>query len=253
MPPAKISPEALLAQIDRRRLPRHIAIIMDGNGRWAKRHGLRSRIRGHENAIDAVRDTVTVCAEIGIEALTLYSFSKENWRRPKSEIAALMRLLARFLIEERATMMRNRVRLAASGEIADLPEGVQATLQETIDLTAENPGLVLNLALSYGGRQEIARAARRIAEEAKAGRLDPRKIDEAEIEKRLYHPELPHPDLMIRTSGEMRISNFLLWQLAYAELVILPVLWPDFRRTDLLRAIIEYQGRERRFGGVDPT
>lgn len=243
--------DSLLVQIDRTRLPRHVAVIMDGNGRWAKSHGFRDRIRGHENAIDAVRDTVTGCAELGLEALTLYSFSKENWQRPQREINALMRLLDRFLIDERPTMMDNRVRLVASGEISDLPSKVVKTLEETIELTASNAGLVLNLALSYGGRFEIARAAQRLAQRAVDGEIKPGDITEETFAKELYHAELPHPDLMIRTSGEMRISNFLLWQLAYAEFVITDVLWPDFRRADLHRALIEFQGRERRFGGVE--
>jgi undecaprenyl diphosphate synthase len=253
MPETNDTAEGLLAQIDRDRLPSHVAVITDGNGRWAKRQGFRDRIRGHENAIDAVRDTVTACAELGLTALTLYSFSKENWRRPRAEIQALMRLLARFLVDERPTMMDNGVRLVASGEIEDLPPKVRATLDETMALTSGHAGLVLNLALSYGGQQEIVRAAQRLAERTSAGEIKPAEIDESLFAQCLYHPELPFPDLMIRTSGEMRISNFLLWQLAYAELVVMDVLWPDFRREHLCRALIEYQGRDRRFGGVDPT
>ncbi|MBN1478202.1 isoprenyl transferase [Candidatus Sumerlaeota bacterium] len=253
MPETNDTAEELLAQVARHRLPGHVAIIMDGNGRWAKRQGFRDRIRGHENAIEAVRDTVTACAELRLTALTLYSFSKENWRRPRAEIQALMRLLARFLVDERPTMMNNDVRLVASGEIDDLPSNARAKLDETMELTSGNRGLVLNLALSYGGQQEIIRAARRLAERTSAGEISPGEIDEALFAQCLYHPELPPPDLMIRTSGEMRISNFLLWQLAYAEFVVMDVLWPDFRREHLHRALIEYQGRERRFGGVDPA
>jgi undecaprenyl diphosphate synthase len=242
--------DGLLAQIDRTRLPAHVAVIMDGNGRWAKGRGFRDRIRGHERGIDAVRETVTACAELHLTALTLYSFSKENWSRPKREVQALMSLLEKFLIDERPTLMKNRVRLVASGDLDDLPVRPRATLDETIALTAGNDGMVLNLALSYGGRQEITAAARQLAEKAKAGEIQPDAIDENLFAQHLHHPELPHPDLMIRTSGEMRISNFLLWQLAYAELVVTPVLWPDFRRDDLHRALVEYQKRERRFGGV---
>ncbi len=245
--------DEVLPRLDRSRLPRHVAIIMDGNGRWALRQGFRDRIRGHERAIEAVRDTVTACAELGLTALTLYSFSKENWSRPRQEISALMRLLERFVVEERPTMIDNGVRLVASGDLTDLPERVLAKIDETIKMTASNSGVVLNLALSYGGRQEIVAAARRLAERAKAGEIDPGQIDEELFAAHLFHAELPHPDLMIRTSGEMRISNFLLWQLAYAEFVVTPVLWPDFRREDLFRALLEYQGRERRFGGVDPA
>ncbi|NUP88693.1 MAG: di-trans,poly-cis-decaprenylcistransferase [Candidatus Sumerlaeia bacterium] len=247
---ATLAPAELLAKIDRGRLPRHVAVIMDGNGRWARRRGFRDRIRGHESAIDAVRDTVTASAELGLTALTLYSFSKENWRRPRAEISALMGLLDRFLLEERPTMLDNSVRLVASGDTADLPDAVQARLRETMELTRHCPGLVLNLALSYGGRQEIVRAARALAGKVRRGEMQEAEITEASFERHLFHPELPHPDLMIRTSGEMRLSNFLLWQLAYAEFVVMPVLWPDFRRADLYRALIEFQGRERRFGGV---
>ena len=201
MPETNETAEKLLAQVDRDRLPSHVAIIMDGNGRWAKRKGFRDRIRGHENAIDAVRDTVTACAELELTALTLYSFSKENWRRPRAEIQALMRLLARFLVDERPTMMDNGVRLVASGEIDDLPSTARSKLDETMELTSGNQGLVLNLALSYGGQQEIVRAAQRLAARASAGEIRPEEIDETLFAQTLYHPELPHPDLMIRVTG----------------------------------------------------
>lgn len=240
----------LLLQISPGKLPRHIAIIMDGNGRWARERGFMDRIRGHEAGIDSVRVAVRACGELHLKALTLYAFSVENWQRPKREVGALMKLLRRFLIDEIPELNQNNVRLATSGRIEDLSEEVREALDHTIAATAKNTGLVLNLALSYGGRTEIVRAARALAEDAAAGRLEPSAIDERAFAERLYHPELGDPDLLIRTSGELRVSNFLLWQIAYTELYITPVLWPDFRRKHLYSAILDYEKRERRFGKV---
>lgn len=242
--------EELLRQVNPAKLPRHVAIIMDGNGRWARERGLLDRIRGHEAGIDSVRVAVRACGELHLKALTLYAFSVENWQRPKREVAALMKLLQKFLHDEIPELNRNDVRLVASGRTEDLPDSAREALQGTIEATARNSGMVLNLALSYGGRTEITRAMRSIADDVKAGRVDPAEIDENLIGQRLYHPELGDPDLLIRTSGELRVSNFLLWQIAYTEIYVTPVLWPDFRRKQLYAAILDYEKRERRFGKV---
>ena len=233
----------------RGRLPRHIAIIMDGNGRWAKQRGL-PRIAGHRAGVEAVRDTVEACGELGIEILTLYTFSTENWRRPKEEISALMRLLLRTLQRETEELIRNNVRLTMVGNAETLPDKVREGILRGIEATRQNTGLVLNLALNYGGREEIVSAVRRIASGVQRGELRPERIDAETICRHLYTSELPDPDLLMRTSGELRISNFLLWQLAYTEIYITDVLWPDFRRKDLYEAVEDYQGRERRFGKV---
>ena len=232
------------------RLPSHIAIIMDGNGRWAASRGYRQRIQGHQAGIQAVRETTETAAELGVGALTLYAFSKENWNRPRSEIKALMTLLETFLLKERPRLMKNKIRLLASGETEDLTPKAQKILQETIKMTSENTRMVLNLALSYSGREEITRAARHLARLVSQGKLNPESITSEMFSTCLYHPELGDPDLLIRTSGELRVSNFLLWQIAYSELYITPVLWPDFRRRHLLEAIVSYQHRDRRFGRV---
>ncbi|HOE62955.1 MAG TPA: isoprenyl transferase [Candidatus Sumerlaeota bacterium] len=243
------SPEQeLLKKIDFDRLPQHVAIIMDGNGRWARRHGLRSRTQGHRAGIESVRAASRTAAELGMKALTLYAFSEENWSRSKTEVSTLMSLLRRFLKDEIPELMQNNIRLVASGRLFRLPDDCRRQLEETKRITGANSGLVLNLALSYGGRAEIVDAARQIAEETVSGRLKPKDIDEAAFTRRLYLPELPDPDLIIRTSGERRISNFLLWQAAYAEFHFTEVLWPDFRKRDFLLAILDYQQRERRFG-----
>ncbi len=231
------------------RIPRHVAVIMDGNGRWAARKG-QPRIAGHRAGIRAVREVVRAAGEIGIGFLTLYAFSVENWDRPRSEINALMRLLHDFLGRELAEMQKQRVRLRAIGRLGDLPERVRTRLREVIEATAGNDGLTLTLALSYGSRTEIAEAARRIAEDARLGRVDPKDVDPALFERYLYTAGTPDPDLIIRTSGEMRLSNFLLWQSSYAELYVTETLWPDFRKEDLLTALRDYAGRERRFGRV---
>jgi undecaprenyl diphosphate synthase len=241
---------ALLRAMAPERMPRHIAAIMDGNGRWARQRGLADRIRGHEAGIESVREIVRTCGELGISVLTLYAFSVENWQRPRHEVSALMGLLKRFLRAEVGELTENNVRLVASGRLTDLPEDVQTELASTMAATAGHTGLVLNLALSYGGRAELVDAVRRLAAEVRKGHLDPDAISESDVAGALYHPELGDPDLLIRTSGEMRVSNFLLWQIAYAEIVVTPVLWPDFRRRDLYAAILEYQKRDRRFGRV---
>jgi len=232
-----------------RKVPRHVAIIMDGNGRWARERGL-PRIFGHRAGIESVREIVRACGEVGIEALTLFVFSVENWERPREEVRGLMGMLRELLRKEVRELDKKNVRLMSIGRRDLLPKVVQEELARAIKALEKNTGLVLNLALSYGGRAEIVEAARRIGEEAKEGRLDPAKLDERTFAKHLYAPELPDPDLLIRTAGEMRISNFLLWQIAYAELYVTDVLWPDFRRPNLLTAIEDYQKRERRFGRV---
>lgn len=233
--------------LDKHNLPRHIAVIMDGNGRWAKKKGAM-RVFGHKNAIEAVRDTTEACAELGIGYLTLYAFSTENWNRPKAEVNALMELLVMTIKKEIKTLQKNNVRLQAIGDLENLPGNCQQELQEAIDKTSTNTGLTLILALSYSGRWEIVQAARQLAAEAKAGTLDPQSIDNELFGKYLNTRQFPDPELLIRTSGEMRISNFLLWQLAYTEIYITEVLWPDFRRNHLYEAIDAYQKRERRFG-----
>jgi undecaprenyl diphosphate synthase len=240
----------LAERLDPARLPAHVAIIMDGNGRWAKQKGWSDRIRGHKAGIQAVREVVENCARLHLKALTLYAFSRENWRRPKRETSALMRLLKLFLVQERPTLQKNNVRLIASGCLDDLPEDARKTLGETMRLTAGNTGLVLNLALSYSAREEITAAARALASRVAEGLLRPEDITPDRISENLYAPQLGDPDLLIRTSGEFRISNFLLWQLAYTEIHITDILWPDFRNVHLLEALVDYQGRDRRFGGV---
>lgn len=233
-------------------LPRHIAIIMDGNGRWATRQGL-PRISGHYAGREAVHEVVEGCAEIGIEYLTLYTFSIENWNRPKREVAALMSFLRRVLHEECDELNRKNVRLGAWGRLDDLPDPVRKELDRTIVALSGNTGLNLFLCLSYGGRAEIVDAVRKIGQQVAEGKLRPDTIDEEVIARNLYTAGTPSPDLLIRTSGEMRISNFLLWQLAYCEIYVTDVLWPDFRKEHLEEAIIAYQGRDRRFGRIDPA
>lgn len=229
------------------RVPRHVAIIMDGNGRWAEARGL-ARVAGHEAGAESVRDITRACREAGVEALTLYSFSTENWKRPDDEVGALMGLLARYLVDERREILDNGVRLGAIGQTERLPLTVRAALRELTLASRKNTGMVLTLALSYGSRNEIVEAARALAKKAAAGRLRPDQIDEAAFSAELATAGLPDPDLLIRTSGEMRLSNFLLWQLAYAELYVTDTLWPDFRRAELQKAFDAFGSRERRFG-----
>jgi undecaprenyl diphosphate synthase len=230
-------------------VPRSVAIIMDGNGRWAQQAGLE-RIRGHERGVEAVRDVVTECARLRVEALWLYAFSEENWARPAREVALLMRLLRRFLVGERPTLMQNDVRLVHAGRRRRLPEEVLAELDETIAMTSQNRGLALCLAISYGSRQELTDAVAAIAGEVARGELAPGAIDEGVIGSRLYRPELPDPDLLIRTAGELRVSNFLLWQISYAEIHVTDVCWPDFRKENLHAAFRDFGQRQRKFGRV---
>ncbi|MFD1631530.1 isoprenyl transferase [Pseudopedobacter beijingensis] len=234
-------------QINISKLPRHIAVIMDGNGRWAKEKG-KLRVFGHKNGVVAVRETVEAAAELGVENLTLYAFSTENWNRPKLEVSALMELLVSTISKETKTLMKNNVRLNAIGDLKALPRRCYEELQEAMNTTAGNTRLTLTLALSYSSRWEITDAVKKITEEVKAGKLDTQDINEKLFSSYLSTGDLPDPELMIRTSGEHRISNYLLWQLAYAELYFTSTLWPDFRKEDLYEAIVNYQQRERRFG-----
>jgi undecaprenyl diphosphate synthase len=242
--------EQLLNQIDDTRLPRHIAVIMDGNGRWAKRRHL-PRVAGHRAGVEAVRSTVETSARLGIEVLTLYAFSVENWKRPPFEIEALMTFLKEYLRKELENIHRNNIRFQTIGRTNELDESVQFELRSATRKTANNTGMRLNVALNYGGRVEIVDAFRKLLEKCQRENRTPESITEADIARNLYAAELPDPDLLIRTSGEMRVSNFLLWQIAYAEIYVTDTLWPDFRRPDLFAAIIDYQKRERRYGGLN--
>jgi undecaprenyl diphosphate synthase len=235
--------------LDSRTLPRHVAVIMDGNGRWAKKKG-GIRIMGHQSAIEAVRDTVEGAASIGIEYLTLYAFSTENWKRPQYEVNALMQLLVSTIRKETATLTKNDIRLNAIGDIASLPSSCQRELKEAMALTANNKRMTLNLALSYSGRWELTQAMQRIAKQVSEGKVNPEQVTEQLISDNLSTAGIPDPELLIRTSGEQRISNFLLWQIAYTELYITDLLWPDFRRAHLYEAIQSFQNRERRFGKI---
>jgi undecaprenyl diphosphate synthase len=228
-------------------LPRHVAVIMDGNGRWAERRGL-DRIEGHRAGIESVRAIVRAAHELGIGQLTLYAFSTENWSRPKGEVDALMALLEHYLEAELEELHRNGIQLRAIGRLERLPAAVRAKLEQATCRTRENTEMVVLFALSYGGRTEIVDAARRIAREAEQGKLDPEQIDEKVFSAYLYAPDMPEPDLVIRTGGESRLSNFLLWQAAYAEIHFTDVMWPDFRKNDLVDAVLWYQNRERRYG-----
>jgi undecaprenyl diphosphate synthase len=238
-----------ISDIDPQKLPVHVAVIMDGNGRWAKQRAL-NRIRGHEEGAESVREIVRTSREIGIQWLTLYAFSEENWRRPRHEISALMSLLKRFLKAELTEMLDNGIRFQTIGRIHKLPKGIQQTIQDTVVATSKNKDMVLTLALSYGGRQELADAIQGIAKRVASGDIGPADIDERLISEALYTSGMPDPDLLIRTSGECRVSNFLLWQVAYTEIHISPTLWPDFRKAEYLRALENYQRRERRFGAT---
>ena len=234
-------------QVHTEKLPKHIAIIMDGNGRWAKQKG-KLRIFGHKNGVKAVKETVTAAAEIGIKVLTLYAFSTENWNRPKREVDLLMNLLVTSLKKELKLLQDNNIRLQTIGNIEDLPKKAQKELREVINKTANNNHLILNLAISYSAKEEIVNAFKNISKKIVNNQLSIKEIDENIINNHLYTRNLPDVDLVIRTSGEKRISNFLLWQIAYAEFYFTPLFWPDFRKKDLEKAIIDYQQRERRFG-----
>jgi undecaprenyl diphosphate synthase len=229
--------------------PRHVAIIMDGNGRWAAARGL-PRVEGHRRGVEALRETVRAASELGISVLTIFSFSSENWSRPQSEIRDLLALLRRFIRNDLAELHKSNVRVRVIGERDDLPTDIRALLEEAEDLTKQNDGLMLVVAFNYGARQEIARAARRLALEVLEGRLSADDITPDLLARHLDQPDLPDPDVIIRTSGEQRLSNFLLWQAAYSELVFVPIYWPDFDRAALEGAIAEYRRRERRFGGL---
>ena len=269
---SEIIPATCLLQAGK--LPKHIAIIMDGNGRWARQHN-RSRIWGHQAGAKTVREIVRECARLGshpsgkalgshhpvytehsecvkdgIQQLTLYAFSTENWKRPPSEVNFLMRLLKRYLVKERPELAKNNIRFAAIGRIAELPPAVQQELAKTIELSAANTGMTLCLALNYGGRVEIIDAVKKMCQAVKEGNLSVSKIDTEVLRQYLYKPEMPDPDLLIRTGGEMRISNFFLWEIAYTELWVTPALWPDFDKKHLHEALQDYARRERRFGGV---
>ena len=235
---------------DPARIPRHVAVIMDGNGRWAKARGL-PRLKGHEQGAESVIAIIRACRKVGVKYLTLYAFSVENWVRPRREIDGLMGLLLTFMRNRERDLHEQRVRLRVIGRPEDLPLPVRLGLERLAAATAGYDEGHLILALSYGGRTEIAHAARRIAEEVKAGRLEPEAVDEKLVAAHLYAPDVPDPDLLIRTSGEMRVSNFLLWQLSYAEFYVSPVLWPDFREPEFLEALREYAGRRRRFGSTE--
>lgn len=239
----------LMNRIDLSRLPKHVAIIMDGNGRWAKAHG-KPRVFGHQNGVKAVREVTEAAAELGVEYLTLYAFSTENWRRPKLEVNALMGLLIETVRKEMSTLNDNDIRLEAIGDISKLPRKTAKALEEGIENTRNNKRMTLILALNYSSRWEITEMVRKLASKAKSGTIDPNDIDEKHIAEHLATSGIPDPELMIRTSGEKRISNYLLWQLAYAELYFSEVFWPDFRREHFYEALIDYQGRERRFGKI---
>ena len=237
--------DALVGRVIPERIPRHVAIIMDGNGRWAAQRHL-PRVEGHRAGIDAVRDTVETSARLGLDVLTLYAFSVENWKRPKTEVSVLMSLLRRYLRLELDTLLENNIRFTAIGRPNELPENVYHELLQAEAKTSRNSGMRFNIALNYGGRAEIVDAARRAIESG----VSPSSLDEARFSEFLYTAGQPDPDLLIRTSGEMRVSNFLLWQIAYAEIWVTDVLWPDFRRRHLLQAIADFQKRERRYGGI---
>jgi undecaprenyl diphosphate synthase len=247
--PAPHDEELLLSQLDPRRLPRHIAVIMDGNGRWAKRRHL-PRIAGHRAGTTSARRIIETCAKLHIPALTLYAFSVENWRRPKAEIDFLMRLLREYLRRELPDIHRNNIRMLVIGRPDGLPDAIREDIRAAMEKTANNTGMTLVVALNYGGRAEIVDAVNAILEQRNKNGASAKPIDEDAISRHLYTAGLPDPDLLIRTSGEMRVSNFLLWQIAYAEIYVTETLWPDFDEAELHRALLEFQSRERRYGGL---
>lgn len=245
-PPHGLDPSAL----DLSRIPAHVAIIMDGNGRWAQTRGL-DRGEGHKAGIRAVREAITTCNDLGVRYLTIYSFSTENWKRPKTEVTGLMDLFAKTMGAEVDGLDEERVRIRLLGRVEDLPLATRTIFRQAEKRTAKNTGMTLAIAVNYGSRLEIADAARALAHEVAEGRLDPDDVDEDQLAAHLYTLDMPDPDLLVRTSGEMRLSNFLLWQLAYTEFYVTDVLWPDFDRYELLRALLDFQARNRRFGKVD--
>lgn len=244
------APEGVsLSDLDPERVPRHVSIIMDGNGRWATARGF-DRSQGHVAGVDALREAVTTSVRLGVDVFSVYAFSTENWRRPQREVDLLMHLFATTLVNELPLFHQENVRLRFLGDLEALPEKTRLVFQRGLDETADHTGMVFALAVNYGSRAEIARAARQLAREVTAGELEPGDIDEDALSERLYTAGLPDPDLLIRTSGELRLSNYLLWQLAYTEFYVTDTLWPDFDRWEYLRAVVAYQGRSRRFGGV---
>jgi len=247
--PTDLAEERLLLELDADRLPQHIAVIMDGNGRWAQRRHL-PRVAGHRAGVQSARTVIETCARLGIPALTLYAFSMENWRRPKAEIDFLMRLLREYLRKELPTIHRNNIRMLVIGRSDQLPKEVQADIDRAMEQTADNTGMKLAVALNYGGRAELVDAFNRILDRVRNNGLANARIDEELISQHLYTAGLPDPDLLIRTSGEMRVSNFLLWQIAYAEIYVTETLWPDFTRAQLYEALLDFQKRERRYGGL---
>lgn len=240
---------AIPTEINLQHLPQHIAIIMDGNGRWAKEQG-KLRVFGHQNGVKAVKDTVEGAVELGLKYLTLYAFSTENWNRPQQEVNALMEILVKTITKETATLMKNQIRLNAIGDLTSLPPACYQELMEAMEKTSANTRCTLTLALSYSSRWELTEALKTVAKKVQAGELAPEDIDEQLLSNHLTTIGLPDPELMIRTSGELRLSNFMMWQLAYTELYFTPKLWPDFRRSDLHEAILDFQKRERRFGKI---
>ena len=243
------TPTAEILDVPREARPRHIAVIMDGNGRWAQRQGL-PRIEGHRRGVASVRRVTEECARLDVEQLTLYCLSSENWKRPQRELEFLMHLLEQYMIEERSTIMDQNIRVNVIGRRNEIPEAVQREMQKTIDMSATNTGLRLCLAINYGSRLELVDAVREIAEEVKSGKLEPQAIDEETVHKHLYTAGMSDPDLVIRTAGEMRVSNFLLWQISYAEIWVTDHCWPEFRESDLHQAMRDYAARDRRFGGL---
>ena len=237
----------IISKIDKSRVPEHIAIIMDGNGRWAKKHE-QERFFGHQQGVEAVRRVIKAAAEVGVKYLTLYTFSTENWNRPKEEVDALMSLLISAIRNEMASLKENQVRMKAIGDLESLPPLCYNEFQHLVEETANDTGLTVILALSYSGRSELTHAARKMAMEVKTGKLNPEEITAETVTQHLYDSSIPDPDILIRTGGEFRISNFLLWQTAYSEFFFLPIMWPDFQKEDLWQVILDYQGRERRFG-----
>ena len=247
---AQLSEAELLASLDLSRLPRHVAVIMDGNGRWARSRGL-PRIEGHRASMQSLREAVEACNNLGVRFLTLYAFSTENWSRPEDEVAALMVLIDHTLRAQAPELHQKNVRLKHFGRREGLPEALLKTLDDSECKTANNTGLTLQLAINYGGRQEIVDAAKALAKEAAAGGLSPEAVTEEEFVSRLYRPETPDPDLLVRTGGDLRVSNYMLWEIAYAEIYVTPTLWPDFRKRHVYEALADYQRRQRRFGGVE--
>jgi len=241
---------ALMKKLDRKRIPKHVAIIMDGNGRWAKRRGL-PRVFGHRAGVESLRDIVKVCTELKIAVLTVYAFSTENWKRPRDEVDALMDLLVEYVNKELDELCANGVRVNPIGRLEVLPAASLAALQKARETSRNNGGLILNIALNYGGRMEIVDAVRAVAAGIKEGEIAPGEIDEKLFAGYLYTAGMPDPDILIRPAGDFRVSNFLLWQLAYTEFWLTPVMWPDFRRVHLLQALVDFQGRDRRFGGLN--